>query len=205
MELNRTPSPVLSPFIGARKIVPSERVVYDDGPVGIQDPSKGLLFQVWRARYVSDTVYLAAPNHPESAFLTMRCIHSIGLSFDQNARPILTYLKEGSLYLYWHNPTVQQYTHTLINTNVTGHGVYLDVRTPVGIFKSQVIVAYTKNDNLYYATQDERYATSRLFASGVNGYLIQMGMSKGNRMQFLVQAHHPGVYSETKPWGETYG
>lgn len=205
MPLNKSSEPVLAPFIGARRIIPSERVSYDDGPIAIQDPSKGLLYQIWRARYVSDVVYLVAPNYVEQPFMVMRCLKSISLSFDQNGRPLLTYLLNGSLYLYWHHTITQRYEHTLIDTDVTSHQVCLDVRTPVGIKNSQVVIGYTKNNDLYCALQEDRYAVPYLWAADVNGFLIQIGMSKQNRFQFLVQANHPGVYSETFPWGEVYG
>lgn len=204
MSLELSDRPVLSPFIGARRIPPSEWVSYDDGPVAIQNPSKGLLFQVWRARYISDTVYLAAPNYPETPFFTKRCIQSISLSFDQNGRPLLTYLHEGNLYLYWHHTVTQKYEHTLINTNVTSHHVSLDVRTPITILVSQVVIGYIKDNNLYYAWQKDRYAVDYLVARNVNGNLLQIGFTRQYRFQFLVQSNTPDTYTYTMPWGEEY-
>ena len=196
--------PVLAAFIRARQFVPTPRVSYDDGPVAIQNPSQGLLYQIWRARYVSDTVYLVAPNYTESVFFKRRCIESISLSFDQNGRPLLTYLIAGNLYLYWHHTITQKYEHTLIDTQVTSHQVCLDIRTRLGILDSQVVLGYTKNNNLYYVLQADRYMVPYLIALGVNGYLIQIGMSRQHRFQFLVEANEPGVYTETFPWGEVY-
>lgn len=204
MSLLRSVKPVLAPFIGARRITPSAWVSYDDGPIALQNPHSGLLYQVWRARYIGDTVYLAAPNYLESPFLKVRCLESLSLSFDQNGRPLLAYVLNGTLYLYWHHTLTQRYEHTVINTQVTGHSVCLDNRRPIGILDSNVILGYTKDDNLYYAIQSDRYAVSRLLARDVNGFLIQIGMSAQNRFQFLVEANEPVVYTETFPWGEVY-
>ena len=170
---------------------------YEDGPIYLQDASRGLQHQIWRARIVADTVYLTSPTTPETPILTVRGIKSVSLAFDQNARHLLTYLLGNEVWLYWYDPVIQGYTHTLFETGADSPRVTLDDKRELQRDSSEVILAYVKNGNLYYRGQRDRYQIPYLLQSGVAGRLMRVGLNSHYRLQFIFQAQPYGTYSCT--------
>src|SRR5690606_40239316 len=57
--------PVASQFSGSRALPVTGLVDYEVGGVALHNPSKGLLYQTWRARVLGQDILLGAPNTPE--------------------------------------------------------------------------------------------------------------------------------------------
>jgi hypothetical protein len=202
MSLIISTRPVLGIFVGARKFTPTDTVSYDDGPIALQNPINGLRHQIWRMRYVNDTFYLVAPNRVESAFLTVRGVRECNFTFDQNGRILITYIVEDVLTLCWHDTFTQRYEKWAMATGVTSAKICLDMRDPNLITKSQILLGYIQNGSLYYCKQLERYKIARLIASNVGTRLIQIGLSRQNRFQYLLEETPKPVHADTYPWGD---
>lgn len=198
-ELSSTPK--LAPFLASSSYPSTDSVSYTYGPKGIQDPSEGLTYQSWRARLIQGNISLAAPNTTEYVFTYVRCATQISLAFDQNARPLVTYLVGTSLYIYWFNPFIAQYEHRYIDDGVSSCRLKLDDERLSQISSSQVILGYVKGDNLYMRVQSDRFEIPYLIQEGVQPRLIQIGLSRANRFQFLFEQNPFPVYEDPYPPG----
>lgn len=196
-------SPVLAPFIASAKLPGvSDVVSYSDGPIYIQDPQKGMRYQIWRARLINNRVSLTSATTPEFELFSVRCITSISLAFDQNGRYLILYLTDvGDLRLFWYSPIVGGYTDELLDTVVSSCRMALDDKRASQISVSQVIIGYVKEHNLYFRQQADRYLVPYLLQEGVKGTLIQIGMNAANRFQFLFEQNPFPIYEDPWPAG----
>lgn len=184
--------PVPSGFVGARAGAITKTIDYEDGGIGIQDPSAGFLYQRWRARLLEagtpqSKVLLSAPNAPEFTLIELPGLTEISISFDQNMRPVLAFMQAGTAKLRWFDPVVSAQVITEIGPDVITPRVSLDDKRKIATRDSQVndvILAYVRGGNLYYRQQRDRYSVERLLATAVTP-LIKIGFSRGLRLQFM--------------------
>lgn len=184
--------PARAPFIGARAFPTSKIVDYEDGGVGIQDVSEGLLFQRWRALLFnpgqSDSyVQLDAPSVTPFALVSLPGLTEISISFDQLMQPTLAYVQDGIAYLRWYDSAAAEYVTDTIGAGIITPRVSLDDKRYIasnGYQSSDVILAYVKGGNLYYRQQRDRYTIERLLKTGVKP-LIKIGFNRGLRFQFM--------------------
>lgn len=185
------------PFAGAGRFPTTDTLEYQDGPQAISDPFQGHRVQVWRMRYLKEQVWLTAPNHVEQPLFAVRNLQACSFTFDQNARPLVAYLVDGELRLYWFDPTPGVYVHTLLDDGVDSVRIRLDDVRPELIGNSDVILAYTKNNNLLCRIQRDRYTEPYVLQEGIGGKLLQTGMNRHYRFQFLLQMSGYTDYSFT--------
>ena len=196
-----TSVPVLKPYLTASTLPNTDVVGYSLGPKFLQNPFDGLDYQIWRVRLINYDVSLTAPNTPEYLLYSARGITAVAISFDQNARLLLLYIIAEELFLYWHDPVVQSYRHTLLDTGVTSARITLDDVRRSQIPFSEVVIGYVKNNNLYARNQKDRYGVPYLLQEGVAGRIIKIGMSRGLRLQFLFEQNPFPVYEDPWPYG----
>lgn len=194
--------PVPAALGSAERLPATDQIVYEKGPIQLSDTSQGLDYQLWRARLVGDTVYLTSPTKAETPLFSLRGVTQISLSFDQNGHPLLAYLiNSNEMWLFWYDPVIQSFTHTLLENEVRDVRVILPDRRKFQLAYSEVGVYYTKNDALYWRRQLERYQHSHLLLQGIGGRLLKVGMSTHYRLQFIFQAHDYDTYSCTLELG----
>lgn len=185
-------SPVVAPFWGARAGAVTKTIDYENGGIAIQDPSRGLLYQSWRARLfnsgkIDSYVMLDAREAPEFVWLEIPYMTEISFTFDANMRPAVAYVAGGVPYLNWYNTQTQQYTTTQITGSVITPRVILDDKRflgSLGYQKSDVILAYVRDGNLYHRRQRDRYQDEYLLKTGVNP-LIKIGFNRKLRLQYM--------------------
>lgn len=189
---------VVAEFVGAARLPFTDRVNYEDGPIAFEDTTKGMFYQKWRARLISNTIWVTNPMLKETALYTRKCIKQISLSFDQNARYSLLYILEnGDMWLYWYDTVLQSFAHTLLDTGVRdGQITVPDKRELLQPF-SEVGIFYTKGTNLYYRGQFDRYTIPHLLAEGIGGRIIQVGFNEQLRTQIVFQQIPYSTYSCT--------
>lgn len=189
-ELSTTPAP--SRFSGARAGATSKTVDYEDGGIALNNSSRGLLYQRWRARLFNagqadSYVMLDAREVPEFVWLTVANMTEISFSFDQLMRPVVVYVAGGRAYLNWYDSAVPGYVTTALAADVETPRVAMDDKRYAvtdGFQTNDVILAYVRGGNLYYRQQRDRYQVERLLATGVKP-LIKIGFSRGLRLQFM--------------------
>lgn len=193
--------PVVASLVGADRLPSTDTVVYQEGPIGLADSSQGLQAQIWRGRLIGDTFYVTSPTTVETPLFDRRGIRQVSLSFDQNGRPLVAYLIEGDLWLYWHSTVERRFVHTLLESGVRDGHVILPDKRAFQLENSEVGVYYTKGDQLLWRRQLERYETAHLLLQGIGGRLMKVGMNAHYRLQFIFQAHDYDTYSCTLELG----
>ncbi len=176
-----------APFVGAARLPTTDYLDYEDGPIAIQDPYSGLDYQVWRLRLVGDSLWLTAPNTPEFVFLTIRGLTCLSLAFDQNARPLIAYLLNDVLMLYWYDSQLPGYVHTQFDSGVSSVKIRLDDKRQAFSGSSDVLLSYAKGDTLYCRVQRDRFNTPYVIQQGIGGRLMQAGLNNQWRFQWLLQ------------------
>lgn len=194
-------APVAGPYIGPRALPVTGLVDYEHGGVAIQDPSRGLAFQTWRARVIGEGIYLSAPNTSEFlAYQASAEITEVSLAFDQNMRPTIAFVEGGRAKLLWYDSAIPGETVTDLAADVITPRVALDDKRQSQLGISDIILAYLRDGALYYRQQRDRFlveidptadmpeeereaARAQVAASGG---LIKIGMNRQLRLQFML-------------------
>lgn len=185
-------SPVPRNFYGARSLAITPILDFEDAGIAINDASQGLLYQRWRARlYERNTpqsyVLLDAPEVAPFKLVELPNLSEISIAFDQQMRPTLAYVRSGVAYLRWFDSVPNAYVTTTLGADIVTPRVTMDDKRLTGsngYQSNDVILAYVKNNNLYYRQQRDRFNTERLLKTGVKP-LIKIGFSRGLRLQFM--------------------
>lgn len=177
-------------FVGARAGPVSKKIDYEDGPIALQDPSQGLMYQRWVARLIGENVLLSARNTPEFVLFTAPDMDEFSFTFDQNARQVVAYVQAGVAKLYWFDSAEGGYVTTTFGANYLNPRVTLDDKRFLatrGYQTNDVIFAYIRNKNLYYRQQRDRFTIERLLRANVPGGLIKIGFNQQLRLQFMLE------------------
>lgn len=172
--------PMPAQFIGGRAFAVQKHIDFEWGPIAIQDPSKGSMYQIWRARMENDYVYLSAPNVAEFVLLDLPGVTEISFTFDQNARHIFAYVQSGVSYLRWYDTSVAAYVTTVID-GITPR-VTLDDKRELQRSASDVLVFYVRAGALYMRMQRDRYGIEYHLANAVVNGLVKCGMMRNWRV-----------------------
>lgn len=186
MMSGNAPSPVPVPgrylFPIRRRTVPL--VDFEAGAAGLNDPTGGLSLKLWTARYFDGAVRVSAPDVAETVLFTRPNITSIGLSFDQNMRPFVAFSDDTGGHYWWYDSTLGAQVFSDLPAGSTNLCCSMDERRERLLSVSDIILAYNRDNNLYFRQQRDRFATEYLFASAVNSELTGIGKTTGLRMQF---------------------
>lgn len=166
-------------------------VDHEDGGIALNDSSKGMLYQRWRARLFDSrtehsVVKLSAPNTPEFVILEAPNISEISFTFDRNMRLVLAYVQAGVAKMSWYDTLLPGQVTTTLGEGIITPRVSLDDKRDSQSSIADVILAYIRDGNLYYRQQRDRYQIERLLKTGVKP-LIKIGMGRGMRFQFMSQ------------------
>lgn len=180
--------PVNAVFLGGRSLPVRDLVDYEDGGIALQDASRGLLYQTWKAEVINgEKIILSAESGFKLTAIAGINITEVSFTFDQNMRPIIVYVEEGVAKLRWFDSAIAQFITTPYPEIITPRLALDDKRSGQSAI-SDVIFAYLRNGNLYYRQQRDRYSIERLLASDVNSPgIIKIGMSRQYRLQFLMK------------------
>lgn len=199
--------PVRSPFIGADSIESTPDVSYEDGGVALNDPSQGLLFQVWTAqiRNSGTQITIRSETHEESVLITGNDIREVSLAFDSNMRPNVVYLEGDTTKLFWFDTTVGQMVTTEY-TDLFTPRLSTDDKRESQSSNRDIIFAYVRSGNLYFRQQRDRFEVEYLLAENPEGKFIKFGMNRQLRLQFLFELpqFEPQVVLSVSDDGRTY-
>lgn len=157
------------------------------GGVGLSDTSQGLVSHTWRAWTDNKAIYIQRSDLPKDTAKTLLAalnITELDLTFDQNMRPVLTYVSGGIAKLYWYDTVSQSQTITDF-PNVQNPRVSLDDKRSFNTANSDVIFAYINNDQLCCRYQRERYGIEHVLQQlPPKTQLVKIGMGTANRFLF---------------------
>lgn len=181
-------SAVYGSLIGGRSYPVNKNRDFEWGGIYIQDPSEGLMYQVWEAVLRDDNVLLKSETTPEFIAYTGANITEISFTFDQNMNFTLAFVQDGIAKLYWYDSAVSGFTTTSFGTSVISPKVSLDDKRPTQSAISDVIFTYVKNGNLYYRQQRDRFTVEYLLdGRGVINRIKKFGMNNKLRLQWQVE------------------
>jgi len=199
--------PAPDKFYGARdsKRI-NDRLDFEDGGIGISDPSEGLLYQTWWAwiqtgifyldkelnKYIEYDpdgiagVYIAAPNTIPTLILEGMNITEISFTFDQNCRPSLAFVQEGEAKLMWYDSNANAIVTTNLGNDIINPRVSLDDKREKSLLINDIILAYIRQSKLCYRQQRDRFEVEYVLKTGISGRLNKIGMGRGLRFQFQI-------------------
>lgn len=157
---------------------------YEMGGVAVNDASGGLLYRLWQAELVGDTVMLSSEGIAAVPLFTRSGITQIGLAFDQNMRPFVCFVQNGQARYWWFDTEAGAPVFTDLPVDAVTPRAAIDEKRAVYINNSDIILAYMRGTNLCYRQQRDRFLTERILASDVHGTLTAIGMNKVGRFQF---------------------
>lgn len=177
--------PFAAQFRFPRNVVRRDLLSYEYGGIALNDPSRGLRFQVWKGEYIEDEIILSAGGVAPVSVLTMPNIAEFDFTFDQNMRVAIAYsLLTGGSRFYWYDTTINDYATLDLGAAITPRCA-LDDNRDMEIGVSDIILAYVRNGSLYFREQRDRYTVERQLAVNVgNEGLVQIGMNRLWRFQF---------------------
>lgn len=176
---------VKSIIAGAKKLTVNDLIDYEDGGIGLNDPSAGLLYQIWTCRTDGTHITVEAPNTAATTIYTGTDISLVSLTFDQNMNPAIAFIEEDVAKFRWYDSSIEGYVVSAVGGGFPR--IFLDDKRPIFISDSDIILAYTKNANLYFRMQRDRYLIEYLLLTGIgcDSRLVNLGMGKNLRLLFI--------------------
>lgn len=178
-------------FIGGRAYPVQKHIDYEWGPIAISDPSRGSMYQIWRARMENNYVYLSAPNVPEFVLLDLPGVTEISFTFDQNARHIFVFVQNGISKMHWYDSTVGDYITTDWGDTWRNPRITLDDKREMQRGISDVVLFYARGSGLYMRMQRDRYGVEYLMATGITEGVVKCGMMNNLRLGVQLEQYAP--------------
>lgn len=174
---------------------------YELGGIGLSDTTEGLEYQKWTG-YLKGTpgttgtsIWVKSDSGIDQQLLAVNDITQLSICFDVNMHPCATYtVVSGACYFYWYDATIPGYdTITLTTGAATPYCTLDDHRAmPIVLGKSSIIVAYIREDTLYYLKQSDRFTTEYALLADLSSKIFNPSLYKdslnvGNRLQFMLK------------------
>lgn len=176
-------TPVIAAFVETINKRTAPLVDYERGGIALLDGSQGMDIQEWKAEVIGNDVFVSAPNTPPTLVFSTPGITEISLAFDYSMNPTFAYVDEDGAHLRWFDTAVSGIVTTTY-PDIQNPRITLDEKRSVFSSDSDIILAYTRSNNLCYRQQRDRYLTEYLLVANVNARLVSVGMNQVHRLQF---------------------
>jgi len=187
--------PYPAEFLGPRGQELAKFTDAEFGGVAINNPLQGLQYQAWNARLINSysaisKVLLRADNLAEFEFFALPYLCDFGFSFDVNMQPAyayttcINYVKNS--YFTFYDTKTNKFLTLDLGRAYTPRVSLDDKRFNDGFSKTDVILAYVKNKQLFIRQSRDRYLKEyHLKDDGKTIGLEKIGMNVKQRFQFL--------------------
>lgn len=161
----------------------NQLIDFEWGGVEIQNSSQGLMSKLWKCFYENGQIKVTNGDsvHP---LISAENVTALGLAFDFNMRPQITYVTNGKTYLWWYDPSASKQITTEYGAEFISPQLSLDDHRLHQSANADIIFAYVKNAKLCFRQQRDRYQIEYILGDAKNQKLTQIGMSKNYRFQF---------------------
>ena len=169
------------------------------GGIGLSNSSQGSQVQTWTAQLynaglVNSYVAVSSPNTSSTVLLTVPNIIWITLAFDQNMKPALSYMANGTTYLWWYDNTIPGYTTLTMLAGTKYPQMTLDDKRALSISLglSDMILVYLRGTNMYVRNQRDRFTIEYVLSTAitmVNPQIYKIGMATSDRVLFQITAN----------------
>lgn len=159
---------------------------FERGGVAVNDLGQGLQTRNWTFSYTPEGQIVTTPDGGDPVVVISRPgVTELAGTFDQNMAPVVTFVIDGEIFLNWFDSiTGQRRTDSF----GIGHSprLTLDDKRDMTTSTSDVIVAYIRNQALYYRQQRDRFGVERLLKDGLSPItrLKNVGMTTQLRLLF---------------------
>jgi hypothetical protein len=175
-------------FIGAKAFESSPVVDYEDGGVALNNPSLGLMYQLWTCRLSGNDVIVSAPEVADTIIFTTSGITEISFTFDSNMNPALAYIQSSVAKLRWYDTTINDFSIISFDSTVRTPKIVLDDKRTLQSSTRDIILAYVKGGKLCARQQRDRFTIEYELTNALYKGIIKFGMNNKLRLQFLMDA-----------------
>lgn len=140
---------------------------YTQGGPELGNASLGLLGYIWKA-YVNEKNEIVIKREDQSDFhvvVVKPNVTQLDFTVDQNMRPFLCYVSNGLPYYYHFNGSNSTYSEVALDPTIKFPRCELDMRESHNISNSDIILGYTREGNLCYRLQRDRYQIEHIIAT----------------------------------------
>lgn len=156
---------------------------YALGAGDIGDTTLGMRAEQWKCFYEDGEIKVSNSSKVIS-LLKAENVKELSFAFDSNMRPLVCYLAEDQLYLWWYDSQTGKQITTNFGAGYKTPHLALDDNRKSQSSNADVIFAYIKDRHAYIRIQRERFTKEYEIATGQK--ILQIGMMKNNRFGFLV-------------------
>ena len=189
-ELSSTP--VAGDFIGTAAVVFPDVLARADGGIALNDPSMGLDYQVWDAEVVknidNDQIVLSAPSVSPIVVYTGDDITAVSLAFDTLMQYTISFVEAGESKIKFYDSSIGDFTVYSVGATSSNPKIALDETRLFNSANSDILMAYIKDEKLYYRQQRDRYTIERKLSDGPWINLVRIGRMDNLRFGFQVVA-----------------
>lgn len=170
-------------------------VDWERGGIGLNDPSQGLLVQVWKLEVERDAVdvarwnfFLSAPSFPKAQVYYANDVTEASLAFDQNMRPFVAFVAGGITKMWWYDTTVPGQVTTTLGADFRSPRCLVDEKRPWHLDISDINLWYVRGSNLCVRYQRDRFLVEyAMKVVGPQAELVSVTMSTGQRLQVRIR------------------
>lgn len=161
---------------------------YERGGIAIEDASEGMDYQDWQVTINGQDIVVTGQTTLESVivFTAIGIVTEVSLAFDQLMHIFITFVEDDIAQFYWYNPISEANEFFILPANTISPRCTLDDHRYTQVPASDIIIAYTTNNNLCFRMQRDRYTIEYLLTTGITR-LKRIGMGTNNRLQFMFE------------------
>lgn len=163
----------------------NDLIDYEWGGTDIQDASSGLQVKIWTCFYQDGWICITDNAGITHQLLEVAHVTQLSFAFSFSMRPYVTYVANGIAYLWWYDTSLSAYVTTAYDAEHLTPQLALDDHRAEQSANADVILAYIRNDTLYYRQQRDRFQIE--YALGTASALVQIGMTKNYRFAFALK------------------
>lgn len=182
--------PINAPFLEQSNNIHAPLADYEMGGIALYDASHGLQVKLWTAFVDGENVFVRADDVEPILLFSLPGIREISLAFDQNMRPFIAFTQHSLARYWWYDTQISAMRFSDLPDAVSPRCTLDDKRT-MQTGTSDILLAYIKNNNLYYREQRDRFTVEYLLAEDVNATLVTIGMATNNRIRFKLRSVLP--------------
>ena len=203
--LNDSGSPLSSLLVAGFFFPPDDQenyllLDYEQGPIGLNDPTEGVRYQPWTLRYfpATDEFVVEAPNTPQTVVHTAPDVTELSLAFDQNGNPFIAYVEDGDAKFWWYDTEIDQTVVSNLPANTLTPRCCIDDKRQNRFGSSDIILSYVNGGALKYRQERDRYTIEYTVEDpflhptfGLPAVLKRVGMNEHERLQWLCDLANP--------------
>lgn len=172
---------------------------YEMGGVAIQDPSKGINYQIWKCIYDEPSKQVCLIKNLDGVLIPLFAqpiVDELSFTFDQNMRwsTAIRIAETKQMFHRWYDSAAQTYVETEYD-NVTSVKLCTDDHryNQVNAGSSDMILTYIQGGTLKWRIQRDRFGTEYTYPTkqfSVTTKIANFGMSTKNRLQWRLATRH---------------